>query len=67
MIFKDLEEKKVYFSSLYKLKTANEELKMVHVGRDLSHQEGDQLNMLLKKAKKKSESENSPEFVYKVK
>ena len=65
-IFKDLEEKKVFCSSLYKLKTAGEELKRVHVGHDLSPQERDHLNMLLKKAQVKNESENSPEFIYKV-
>ena len=54
MIFKDLEEKKVFFSFLYKLKTADEELNRVPVGHDLSPQERDHLNMLLKKAKEKN-------------
>ena len=48
------------------MKTAGEELKRVHVGHNLSSQERDHLNMLLKKAKEKNESENSTEFIYKV-
>ena len=48
------------------MKTAGEELMRVHVGHDLSPQERDHLNMLLKKAQEKNESENSPEFIYKV-
>ena len=39
MIFKDLEKKKVFFPSLYKVKTAGEELKRVHVGHDFSSRE----------------------------
>ena len=66
MIFKDLEEKKVFLSLLYKLKAAGEELKRAHVGHDLSPQERDHLNLLLKKAQGNSSSENSPDFHYKV-
>ena len=66
MVFKDLEEKKVFLSSLYKLKAAGEELKRVHVERDLSPQERDHLNIPLKKAQEKNEFENSPDFQYKV-
>ena len=36
MIFKDLEEKKLFIFSPYKFKTADEELKKAHVGPDLS-------------------------------
>ena len=60
IIFKDSEEKKLFLSSLYKLKSAGKELKMVHVGHDLS------LNMPLKKDQEKNESKNSPEFQYEV-
>ena len=48
------------------MKTACEELKGVHVGHGHSPQERYHLNMLLKKAQKKNESENSPKFIYKV-
>jgi len=36
MICKDLEEKKVFPSSIYKLKAAGKDLKSVHVGHVLS-------------------------------
>ena len=48
------------------MKTAGEELKWVHVRHDLSPQERDHLNMPLKKAQENNESENSPEFINKV-
>ena len=66
MISEDLEEKKVFLSSLYKFKTAGEELNRVHIRQDLSPQERDHLNMLLKKAQEKNESEIPPDFQYKV-
>ena len=43
-----------------------EEVRRVHRGYDLLSQERDQLIMLLKKTQEKSESENSPEFICKV-
>ena len=36
IVFKSLEEKKVFLSSLHKLKTAGENLKRVHEGHDFS-------------------------------
>ena len=68
MIFKELEVKKLFLSSLYKLKAAGEELKRIHVGHDFASQERkrDHLNMLLKKAQEKNDFENSLDFQYKV-
>ena len=46
--------------------TAGEELTRFHVGQDLYTQERDHVNMLLKTAQEKNESENLLEFIYKV-
>ena len=48
------------------MKTAGEELKRVHKGHDLSPQERDHLNMLLKKAQEKNDSKNLLDFQHEL-
>ena len=67
MVFKDVEDKKKFLSSLHKLSKAPEDLKSIQVHHDLSISERDQLNVLLKKAKSLNEERNDDDdFVYKV-
>ena len=64
--FKNIDDKKKFFLSLYKLENSPESLKEISIQHDLSQSERDDLKVLVDKAKDLNKIETSEEFKYKV-